>query len=739
MQELPAERSHSLTDQGRCSSHPLHSAATPGAFLRSDFWLLLLLFTSFRLLTLLLFRPGGFIRDWSDFDTFLGIASLSDYGLYPFFDFWLEWPPLVPWLMVGAYKLSLLLPPWEEPRFWFITWLGLIFVLFEAGNFGLIYRLAQQSRRDPAQIKRILWLYAGLFPPVYAMLGFFDGLALFFILLSLNLILQQRVRFAAIAIGLGIMVKVTPVLMLPVALKYVWLRHRQVDRRLLVEWAWLGGLVGGTVLVLATPFLWPDPAWLLAFGRALLGRSSWETVWAVLEGYYGFGRVAGDRLNPAETNFAIHPAGLPWGMITLGFGLLYGLVFRLKADLTRPRRLLAWAGLMVSLFLLYSKGYSPQFLVYILPFIILLLPNWTGLGYSLALTALNVLEQPIYFVIFPPDQFPAESWLLTAIVTARFIIWLALSVEFGRLIWRKRSAISHQPSAANDLWSRVGARWSGVRLMRWLVAAVLLVGGLSMMPKMLSAYERVQLAHSPYQPVIGFLRSQMDDTPQTLILTEQNLYRQLYPHLRKDYQLKLAGGDSDFPAAPSVGQLMEGQKRAWLLVSGDRGETVAEEMAKLAQLVAVYEVTGVGSLRVFDTSHTAKPPAPPARSELGIQLLGYQVSPIGSTLELTLYWQTNQSLPADYTVFSQLLDQSGQQVAGHDSPPANGSAPTSNWQTYQLIVDQHHLLLPENLTPGQYQIIVGMYDADLNRLMMILDPQNQMIDDAINLKTIKLP
>jgi hypothetical protein len=47
----------------------------------SDFTLLLTLFVSFRFLTLLLLRPGGFIRDWSDFDTYFGIAALSDYSL----------------------------------------------------------------------------------------------------------------------------------------------------------------------------------------------------------------------------------------------------------------------------------------------------------------------------------------------------------------------------------------------------------------------------------------------------------------------------------------------------------------------------------------------------------------------------------------------------------------------------------------------------------------------------------
>jgi len=112
--------------------------------LHSPFFALLALFVVFRLLTLLLLRPGGFIRDWSDFDTFLGIAAMSDYGLYPFLHYWLEWPPLVPWLAVGAYKLSLLCPPWTDARLWFTLILGGVFLLFETGNFVLLYRIARR-------------------------------------------------------------------------------------------------------------------------------------------------------------------------------------------------------------------------------------------------------------------------------------------------------------------------------------------------------------------------------------------------------------------------------------------------------------------------------------------------------------------------------------------------------------------------------------------------------------------
>ncbi|NJN94491.1 MAG: hypothetical protein HC875_10555 [Anaerolineales bacterium] len=100
---------------------PLTYFPEPGPARQSaDFGLALALFVAFRLLSLFLLRPGGYLRDWSDFDTFFGIASLSDYGLRPFLNFWLEWPPLLPWLTVGAYKLSLFCRLADDPAVWFI-------------------------------------------------------------------------------------------------------------------------------------------------------------------------------------------------------------------------------------------------------------------------------------------------------------------------------------------------------------------------------------------------------------------------------------------------------------------------------------------------------------------------------------------------------------------------------------------------------------------------------------------
>ncbi len=676
--------------------------------LRTDVWLLLALFVSFRFLTLFLLKPGGFIRDWSDFDTYLGIAQLSDYGLYPFLHFWLEWPPLMPWVMVGAYRLSLLIPVWgEDPRLWFVLIFGAVLVLFEAGNFWLLYRLARRLFAERAQILLVLAMYALLFPPVYAMLGFFDGVALFFILLSLDLLLADRPKTAAIATAAGAVVKLTPIIAAGVAGWLLWHRLKPDWRRVLTAWLGYGLTMLGAIVVFLLPFLLTAPQWLAAHLRAVLGRSSWETVWAVLEGYFRFGQLVGNRLNPAETAFAVHPSTLPWLWISLAFAALYLLVFFLPVKKITPRRLLAFGGVTITLFLLYSKGYSPQFLVYVLPFIILLMPNWVGVGYALALTALNVLEQPIYFVVLPDSH-----WLLIAIVWARFTLFAALAVEF---------------------WFQVsGFGLRALNAMRAVVLVGVFIGMASLLPRAVGEYWATQMLKNPQHTVIAFLQTQKDTVLAPVIVDDQQLYQQIYPPLHHDFRLKLAGGDAKFAGAPSPATLVAGEGSAWWL-------TTSGAVPPLGTPLDSYRFENGETLMLVDFSGDGVVPQPTATAENGVQLISARVTKADDAVVLTLFWRATDPLSTDYTVFTQLLSIDGQFIAGHDSPPANGARPTSGWQPDDLVADVHAVPLPANLPPGEYRLVVGMYDAVGQRLPFFGADSSPLAGDAVLVQLIELP
>ena len=77
-----------------------------------------------------------------------------------------------------------------------------------------------------------------------------------------------------------------------------------------------------------------------------------------------------------------------------------------------------------------------------------------------------------------------------------------------------------------------------------------------------------------------------------------------------------------------------------------------------------------------------------------------------------LRWQTNQPLDRRYKVTLQLLDRRNQVIAQRDSEPSGGSAPTNQWQPNTVISDNHGITIPPGTPPGEYRLIVALYDSE---------------------------
>ena len=96
-----------------------------------------------------------------------------------------------------------------------------------------------------------------------------------------------------------------------------------------------------------------------------------------------------------------------------------------------------------------------------------------------------------------------------------------------------------------------------------------------------------------------------------------------------------------------------------------------------------------------------------------IRLVGYDIEAPpyhpGQTLRMLLYWQSQDPLDEDYTVFVHVLDGAGQLVAQQDNQPALGARPTSGWSPGETVLDPYDLDLPRDLAPGQLTVTVGLY------------------------------
>ena len=97
-----------------------------------------------------------------------------------------------------------------------------------------------------------------------------------------------------------------------------------------------------------------------------------------------------------------------------------------------------------------------------------------------------------------------------------------------------------------------------------------------------------------------------------------------------------------------------------------------------------------------------------------IRLNGYTLGETtlrsGDIVEVTLFWETAVPLQNRYKVFLHLLDSNGNLVSQRDSEPSGSLALTTTWQPGEVVIDNHGLLIPNDLPPGSYRLLLGLYE-----------------------------
>ncbi len=553
-----------------------------------DFVVLALLFASFRWLVLLTYRPGGYILDFSDYYFYRALAQLSHRDLYPFVNLWGAYPPLFPLLMVGLYRLSALVPAWDGTGVWFYTLLGSVLLVFETGNLVLLYLLALRLG-DGRMALRTAWFYAGLYIPVYTLTGWFEAMPLFFFLLALHMLVRGRYGWSGVATALGFLAKLIPVLLVPLTLRALWER-----RRFRTAAAYLGAMLG-VILVGVLPFLVVEPRLLLGPFLTQAHREPWESLWALWDGQFSYGTVHADIRNLSNIGGRPMPTRVPWGLVTAIFALGFLFFYTRRLPWEEARGQVAFAGLCTVGLLLYSKGYSPQFAVWVLPFVALLLPNLRGAAYAVLLALLNVVEANFYLIVFP-----TEHQLLVATVLLRTLVFLLLGAEMA-LVLLPRWAV------------RVGAwrRWAAVG-----AVALTLAVGVGLAPGLVRAYFRESLARNPCREAVAHLKEEAAAGDIALFARQETLDL-FYPYLWRQVPMRVV---DDYAGGEGLARHVEAQVRRWCegreevwLVLGEGDETLPvalEARAALEDRMSLVEETAHGAcaLRRYVAPAALTPP-----------------------------------------------------------------------------------------------------------------------------------
>jgi hypothetical protein len=372
-----------------------------------DFGLILTLFVSARLMMLMTW-PAEDLTLYGDYRFYFDLGALSDVGYVPFIHYWTEYPPVFPflnlplyWLSGGIFKNYVLLT-------------GLVLLIFEAGTLSLLYRMATDIHSD-IQAARIGWVYIALFVPSFIWLRSYEAMTACFVLLALFALRRGRLWLTGLVIGLGAMTKYVPIVLLAT----VWRTH-----------GWRAVVVSGLVVLLVSvaclgPLLALSPSYTMASVLAQPSKSSWQTIWALIDGNIGntgnLGPIV-DHFDPAKARQMLHsPSRLPVWLTLVPFALL-GLFI-----LTRPRVRgkedgLIFTALTFTILFLWSKGWSPQWQLFLIPLLLLTLPLGRAAMFVIVLGFVNLLEWPVILS-------RGITELLPLTIVARTLVFVLLAWE----------------------------------------------------------------------------------------------------------------------------------------------------------------------------------------------------------------------------------------------------------------------------------------------------------------------
>lgn len=406
--------------------------------LLGDFRLLLILFVSFRLMLLMVYQPivvQGTERGvgaGGDRLYHFALAELSKDGKLPFRDWWSEFPPVWFLTTTGVYQM---LGAGANYTSWSMV-LGLLVLAFDVGNLWLIRAIGERLHGGSSGMA-LAWIYAVSVAPLVFIWWDFEAVVTFFLLLGLYLLLGHRGTRAMVAIALGALTKFTPALVLGAIWRFrqprIALRHTLV--------------VAGVFIVAYLPLLAQNAAMTTPSLTAQFSKASYQTVWALIDGNYhtgNFGSVE-SHFDPAQANaLQGNPPRVPW-WVRLGIAAAMGLFVYARTRRFDDKGMVAFIGITLLIFFLQAQGWSPQWVVQIIPLVLLTFPTRDGVLITVILSLVTFAEYPFLFIRTGDSGGEITGALVmpfVILVLARTGILIGLCVAFYRRLRQEPVAAS---------------------------------------------------------------------------------------------------------------------------------------------------------------------------------------------------------------------------------------------------------------------------------------------------------
>jgi uncharacterized membrane protein len=332
-------------------------------------------------------------------------------GKLPYRDFDLEYPPfaLVAFIIPRIFTLGL-----TNNSYIYVFLFGLENIFFSIINAALLLNIISQWNSQRHQILAFIFytLFAIIISPV--MLWRYDLFPTLFTVLALVAVISFRPTFAGIALGFGIAAKLYPVILLPIFTLYYFANksYRAIFN------LWLATV--GTVLIIFLPFIVTSHGNFFYFltyhkERGLQIESLAAGIIGLIHklGFTEAKTVAGygsrDIISPLS-NVAL--GLLPWLLIIFYSVILVNSFYRFREErhenpVVQNKSLVAYSLLVLLIFIITNKVFSPQYIVWIIPFAALLKPRQLILMLSICLTTYMMMS----FGSFRNLDFEKILWL----------------------------------------------------------------------------------------------------------------------------------------------------------------------------------------------------------------------------------------------------------------------------------------------------------------------------------------
>jgi hypothetical protein len=103
----------------------------------------------------------------------------------------------------------------------------------------------------------------------------------------------------------------------------------------------------------------------------------------------------------------------------------------------------------------------------------------------------------------------------------------------------------------------------------------------------------------------------------------------------------------------------------------------------------------------------------------------------GNSLQITLYWRAEATFEQNYTAFVHLIGPDGRLYGQVDQAPGAGAFPTTGWLPGEYLADSYTIPIAANAPSGDYQIEIGLYNADTGQRLEVNRINGQQDDKVL--------